>query len=119
MLDEKTRELLFQISLTTIDRLLKREKKKITLRSKSKTEPGTLLKCQIPIIRTFYEWDNERPGFVEIDLVGHDGGDIRGDYIQILDLTDIVTCWTETEAVKNKAQIWVFEADRYKRKGTF
>jgi hypothetical protein len=109
LLDEKTRGLLFQISPATIDRLLKEEKKESILKSKSKTKPGTLLKCQIPI-RTFYEWDDERPGFVEIDLVGHDGGDIRGDYIQSLDLTDIATCWTETQAVKNKAQIWVFEA---------
>ena len=33
------------------------------------TKPGTLLKKQIPI-RTFAEWDEQRPGFVEIDLVG-------------------------------------------------
>jgi len=28
---------------------------------------------------------------VEIDLVGHDGGDISGDYIQTLDVTDVCT----------------------------
>jgi hypothetical protein len=68
-----------------------------------------LLKSQIPI-RTFSEWNDRRPGFVEIDLVGHDGGDPKGEFIQTLDVTDVCTGWTETQAVKNKAQIWVFQA---------
>ena len=32
------------------------------------------------------------------------------DYAQTLDVTDVYTGWTETEAVKNKAQIWTFKA---------
>jgi hypothetical protein len=79
------------------------------LRGRSGTKPGTLLKKQIPI-RTFAEWDEQRPGFAEIDLVGHDGGVAAGDYCQTLDLTDIATTWTETQAVRNKAQTWVFAA---------
>jgi len=31
-------------------------------------------------------------------------------FIQTLDLTDVCTTWTETQAVRNKAQVWVFEA---------
>ena len=49
---------------------------------------STLLKHQIPI-RTFSKWDEQRPGFVEIDLVGHDGGDLRGNFIQTLNVTDV------------------------------
>ena len=49
-------------------------------------------------------------GFVEVDLVAHEGGRARGDYAQTLDLTDVSTGWTELAAVKNKAQVWVFEA---------
>jgi hypothetical protein len=79
------------------------------LKGRSHTKPGTLLKNQIPI-RTFSEWEDRRPGFVEIDLVGHDGGDARGEFAQTLDVTDVCTGWTETEAVKNKAQAWVFQA---------
>jgi hypothetical protein len=107
-----TREIkkkLLHISAATIDRLLKPERKKYELKGRSLTKPGTLLKHQIPI-RTFSEWDEQRPGFVEIDLVGHDGGDLRGDFIQTLNMTDVCTGWTEVQAVKNKAQIWVFEA---------
>ncbi|MBI5755988.1 MAG: hypothetical protein HZA12_03600 [Nitrospirae bacterium] len=108
-LDCNTRGKLLKISAATIDRLLSGEKKKDCLKGRSNTKPGTLLKNQIPI-RMFSEWDEQRPGFVEIDLVGHEGGDARGDFIQTLDVVDVCTGWTETQAVRNKAQVWVFEA---------
>jgi hypothetical protein len=38
---------------------------------------GSLLKSQISI-RTWADWDEAAPGFVQIDLVGHEGGDTRG-----------------------------------------
>jgi len=108
-IDRETREKLLRISPATIDRLLAKERKKQQIKGRSNTKPGTLLKNQIPI-RTYSEWDEQRPGFMEIDLVGHDGGDPRGEFIQTLDVTDVCTSWTETQAVRNKAQVWVFEA---------
>ena len=114
-LDKTIREKLLKISAATIDRVLAPERKKRSLRNRARTKPGTLLKHQIPI-RTFSEWDENRPGFVEIDLVGHEGGDPGGDYIQTLDMTDVCTGWTETQAVKNKARVWVFEALKEIRK---
>src|SRR3989337_2922424 len=107
--DTRTKQKLLKISASTIDRVLAPERKRLFSRSKSRTKPGTLLKHKIPI-KTFSEWDEQRPGFVEIDLVGHDGGNIGGDYIQTLDVTDVCTGWTETQAVRNKAQVWVFAA---------
>jgi len=104
-----TKQKLLRISAASIDRLLQPERRKHQLRGRSHTKPGTLLKHQIPI-RTFAEWDEQQPGFAEIDLVAHDGGLALGDFCQTLDLTDICTGWTETEAVPNKAQVWVFEA---------
>ena len=108
-LDEEPRTKLLNISAATIDRLLKHERKKHTLKGRSHTKPGTLLKHQIPI-RTFAQWDEKKPGFVEIDLVGHDGGDPSGEFAYTLNVTDVATGWTESQAVKNKAQRWVFEA---------
>lgn len=108
-LDEPTEAKLLKISAPTIDRLLEKERRKVQLKGRSGTKPGSLLKHQIPI-RTFADWDEGRPGFVEIDLVGHDGGSTHGDYCQTLDATDVCSGWTETRAVKNKAQVWVFEA---------
>jgi hypothetical protein len=108
-LEAMTRDRLLAISPATIDRLLAPERRKFELHGRSRTKPGTLLKHQIPI-RTFSEWDQTRPGFVEIDLVAHDGGRAEGDYCQSLDVTDVASAWTETQAVPNKAQVWVFEA---------
>lgn len=85
------------------------ERKKLELKGRSGTKPGTLLTSQIPI-RTWAEWNENEPGFVEIDCVGHEGGDPSGDFCQTLTVTDIHTGWTETAAVKNKAQKWVFAA---------
>ncbi len=114
-LDTTTKQKLQEISASTIDRALAPERKRLLSRTRSKTKPGTLLKHKIPI-KTFSQWDEQKPGFVEIDLVGHDGGNISGDYIQTLDVTDVCTGWTETKAVRNKARVWVFEALKQIRK---
>lgn len=106
-LDRKVRRKLVGISPATIDRLLAPTRKRYQLRSRSQTKPGTLFKHQIPI-RTFSDWDDLRPGFVEIDLVSHEGGNARGDYAYTLDATDVCTGWTETEAVRNRSERWVF-----------
>ena len=108
-LSAPVRRKLLAISAATIDRLLAPSRRQFELRGRSGTRPGTLLKRQIPI-RTFTEWDNARPGFLEIDLVGHDGGVASGDFCQTLDVTDVASGWTETQAVPNKAQVWVFQA---------
>ena len=79
------------------------------LRGRSHTKPGTLLKSQIPI-RTWSEWAEDTPGFVEIDLVGHEGGNSFGEFCFTLTMTDVATGWTVNRSVKNKAAIWVTEA---------
>ena len=99
--DANTRERLIQISAATIDRLLEPERRKHRLKGRCGTKPGTLLKHQIPIKR-FADWQEDRPGFLEVDLVGHEGGQGRGDYCQTLDVTDVYTGWTEVRAVRNK-----------------
>lgn len=100
---DETAELLCSMSAATIDRRLVRDRKKLQIRGRSGMKPGTLLKAQIPI-RTWAERDEAEPGFVEIDCVGHEGGDPSGDCCQISTVTVIHTGWTETAAVRNKAQ---------------
>ena len=101
---------LLEMSASTIDRLLKTERDKYRLKKRrGGTKPGTLLKHQIPV-RTYADWDQDRPGFLEMDLVAHDGGTASGDYCHTLDMTDVATGWTEQKAVLNKAEKWVFEA---------
>jgi hypothetical protein len=105
----RTRELLLRISPATIDRLLAPDRKRLRFKGRSHTRAGSLRHDQIPI-RTFGEADQKQPGYVEVDLVGHDGGSTAGDYAQTLTLTDVDRGWTEVAAVRNKAQKWVFPA---------
>ena len=69
--------------------------------------PPTAFSCPV---RTFADWDDARPGFMEMDMVAHEGGNPSGEYALTLNLTDVSSGWTELRAVKNKAQKWVFEA---------
>ena len=108
-LEPESRRLLRQVSAATMDRLLEPERRKLRLTGRSHTRPGSLRKSQIPI-RTFEEADQKEPGFVEVDLVAHDGGCSSGQFAQSLTLTDVHTGWTEVCAVFNKAQRWVFPA---------
>jgi hypothetical protein len=101
--------LLVRMSAATIDRRLAPERAKLISRGRSHTKPGTLLKSQIPI-RTWADWDDAVPGFVEIDLVGHEGGNASGEFCFTLTVTDIATGWTVNRSVRNKAEKWVFEA---------
>ena len=63
----QTAEQLCRVSASTIDRLLRPHKRTGMRRPFSTTKPGSLLKASIPI-RTFADWDEDRPGFVEVDL---------------------------------------------------
>lgn len=98
------------MSAATIDRRLAADRAELTTRrGRSLTKPGSLLKTQIPM-RTWADWDDNRPGFLEIDLVGHDGGDLNGEFCYTLTCTDIATGWTENRTVRNRAARWVFAA---------
>lgn len=108
-LSDEQAALLMRMSAATIDRKLAGERARMLPRGRSHTKPGSLLKSQIPI-RTWAEWDDAVPGFVEIDLVGHDGGNSSGEFCFTLTVTDISTGWTVNRSVRNKAAKWVFEA---------
>jgi hypothetical protein len=103
------RQLLLAASAATLDRLLASERARLRLRGRALTRPGTLLRSQIPV-RTFSEWEHERPGFLEIDLVAHEGGDPRGEFAYSLCATDIASGWVEARIVRNRARRWTFEA---------
>ena len=109
VLSDDEAALLVSMSAATIDRRLAPERAALGLRGRSHTKPGTLLKSQIPV-RTWADWDDNVPGFVEIDLVGHEGGNSTGEFCFTLTVTDIATGWTVNRSVKNKAAVWVFEA---------
>jgi hypothetical protein len=105
--DEVT--VLCQMSPATIDRRLSQERRAAMPHGRSHTKPGTLLKSQIPI-KTWSEWNDAEAGFVEIDLVGHEGGNPFGEFCFTLTMTDVATGFTVNRSVPNKAAIWVTEA---------
>jgi len=108
-LDPAMKKKLKQISAATIDRLLKDEKDRYRIKRVNHTKPGRLIKREIEV-RKGISWDENQPGFLEIDLVGHEGGDPSGEFAFTLDATDVCTQWTETRTIRNKAAVWVIEA---------
>ena len=107
-LTEECRSQLLSMSAATADRLL-RSQRKGGQRGLSTTRPGTLLKQQIPI-RTFEDWNETRPGFLEADLVAHCGADIEGGYLYTLTLTDVATGRTECLPLLHRSQEAVLAA---------
>lgn len=86
-LSEPCRLQLLSMSAATADRLL-RPYRKQERHGLSMTKSGTLLKKQIPI-RTFQEWNDVKPGFLEADLVAHCATQTDGSFLWTLTLTDI------------------------------
>ena len=101
VIGDDTAALLVSMSAATIDRRLAGERAKYRSGDGCGTKPGSLLKGQIPV-RTWAEWDDARPGFVEIDTVFHDGGNRGGGHAFTLTVTDIATGWTESRSLPDK-----------------
>lgn len=100
------RKQLLCMSPATADRLLKDERGKY---SKSTTRPGYLIKRQIAV-RTFSDWNETTPGFLEADLVAYCGETVRGQFLHTLTMTDIATGWTECAALVRRSEVDVMKA---------
>lgn len=94
---------LSRMSASTIDRLLGPWRRSADHHRFSLTKPGTLLKNAIPV-RTYAEWDDAKPGFLEVDLVHHCGASEEGFYLTTLSATDVASGWSECLAVWGKGQ---------------
>ncbi len=104
------RALLLAMSARTIDRRLRPFRLQRDPRNwhgLGTTKPGTLLKSQVPV-QTYTPWEEQRPGFLEIDLVAHCGTTTEGFYLNTLVGTDVATGWTECVGVPGKSQRAVF-----------
>lgn len=99
----ETQAQLCRMSSSTIDRVLRPWRQLGGRHSFSTTKPGSLLKSSIPI-RTFAEWADSRPGFLEVDLVAHCGESTEGFYLTTLSAVDVASCWSECVGVWGKGQ---------------
>jgi hypothetical protein len=95
--------LICRMSPSTIDRLLRPWRRLGGRRGLSTTKPGSLLKSSIPI-RTFADWQENKPGFLEVDLVAHCGDSSEGFYLNTLSAVDVATGWSEYHPVWGKGQ---------------
>jgi hypothetical protein len=94
---------LVRLSPATIDRLLGPARQTGGRKPLSTTRPGSLLKSLIPI-RTFADWQEDQPGFMETDLVAHCGESVEGFYLNTLCAVDVAIGWTECLPVWGKGQ---------------
>jgi hypothetical protein len=110
--EEATPELVARVarmSAASIDRVLAPHRAAWPRRGLGTTKPGTLLKGQVPI-RTFAQWDDARPGFLEVDLVAHGGASGAGEFLFTLSTVDVASGWSACVGVRNKGQDAVFRA---------
>lgn len=101
-------DLLMSISASTIDRILRKIRRRRKRLGFSTTKPGSLLKKQIPIKTN--QWDESSPGFVEADTVAHCGSSVSGQYVNTIQIVDIYSGWSEARASWGKGERGVFEA---------
>ncbi|MDA1349003.1 MAG: hypothetical protein O3A47_09080 [Chloroflexi bacterium] len=76
-MDAETGVLLRGASVATLERLLVCDQVAMRRKVRSLTKPGTLLRNRIAV-RTFRDWDDARPGFIEVDTVAHCGDTMKG-----------------------------------------
>jgi hypothetical protein len=105
-LDPTVRQRLLEASAATIDRLLASVLSAAAGRKKRKraTKPSQ----QIPV-RTFADWNEPMPGYLEIDFVAHGGSSMQGVFLWSLVATDVCSGWTEVVPLLAREQSLVTE----------
>ena len=94
---------LLTMSAATMDRALREARGHSRGRPRRRSPPSAAIRRSVAV-RTFSDWDDPPPGFMEADLVAHSGPTAKGSYVQTLTLTDIATGWTECAPVLVREQ---------------
>lgn len=94
-----------QISRATLARRLSSFRSPKAKPTVSKRKPLAELRAQVPMIA--YDWNETRPGALEVDLVEHNGGSSLGQFAYTLTVTDVVTGYTRRRALLGKSQLVV------------
>jgi hypothetical protein len=105
-LDPNVRQLLLAASPATIDRLLAPIRGTAGRRRKRKT--NTKSSREIPV-RTFADWTEPPPGFLEVDFVAHGADSMQGTFLWSLVATDVCSGWTEAVPLIAREQSLVVE----------
>ncbi len=92
-----------EVSPSTIDRLLRREKRVRRLRRNRNPNVQPLIYQKVPV-KVAADWDTSEIGNVQVDFVLHCGRSTGGDYIHTISAVDIATNWWEGEAIPVRSQ---------------
>lgn len=112
-LDAEVRKQVLSVSAATIDRMLIPVRKTAGLRRKRRASKK--LNEEIPI-KTFADWKDPLPGFLEMDFVVHGGGSMAGEYLHSLVVTDVCSGWVEAVPLLAREQSLVVEGLKRIRK---
>lgn len=107
--DEGLRGALLSVSPATIDRLLSEVRIAAAQGRRRRAGFSSAVRRSVPV-RTFADWGDPPPGFVEVDFVAHSGTSAAGAFVQTMVLTDIATGWTECVPVVMRAGALALEA---------
>lgn len=108
---EELTTLLLAVSPATMDRLLSEARLAASSGRRRRAGMSSSIRRDVPI-RTFNDWGDPPPGFIEADFVAHGGTSVSGSFVQTLVLTDIATGWTECVPVVTRSAPLVIEAIR-------
>ena len=108
-LQDGLKEQLLAISAATIDRLLRPVREMASGGRKKKAARLSRVRKLVPV-RTFADWEDIGPGFMEMDMVVHCGTKLVGTFVHSLVLTDVASGWTECLAIPVREQTIIVEA---------
>ena len=100
------REKVLAVSAATIDRMLTPVRKSAGMRRR---RHGVKKVSKSIPIKTFSDWEDPVPGFLEIDFVVHGGGSMSGEYLHSFVVTDVCSGWVEAVPLLAREQRLVIE----------
>jgi hypothetical protein len=108
-LDGAVRTKVLGASAATIDRMLRTTRASVREGVRPPKRAIPAVRAGVPV-RTFGDWAQPVPGYMEGDLVAHCGGTAAGSFVHTLTLTDIASGWTECAALVVREGTLIVEA---------
>ena len=94
----EVRALLLKISPSSIDRIVSRHRRRLSLQPQRKRAAPSGLKGEVPV-RTWSEWKEAPVGSLQADLVLHCGESTEGFYLSSLCAIDVASGWIELQPI--------------------
>ena len=99
---------LYQMSSATMGRIVRAQRPR-RRQAARRSRPHSQVQADTPL-RTWGDWDDVRPGEVQIDTVFHAGGGAPGGYLYTLTVIDPYSGWTHAEAIPSLGRQHVMPA---------